>query len=203
MYDGITVERSLLYIEQHQVDKFKTIANSMKEYNDLIADGGLSKDDCWIIAFNIWLLLNAVDEHDIMQSAEKTIYYHANFIILNATIKSNYFKLFKREGSSRKLLYLASLKIANGINQWIYYVLERYDLLSIAEKNRKRSYFDVHLNNCQEVKNFSEEQALFVKASIKELKTTNSFELMLKYCSEQIVVLYGSDTKGKKTIYKN
>ncbi|RKJ60859.1 hypothetical protein D7X33_27335, partial [Butyricicoccus sp. 1XD8-22] len=128
MHDGITVDRSLLYIEQHHVDKFKTIAKSMKEYNDLITDGGLTKDDCWIIAFNIWLLLNADDEHDIMQSAEKTIYYHANFIILNATIKSNYFKLFKRKGLSRELLYLASLKIANGINQWIYHVLESNNL---------------------------------------------------------------------------
>ena len=57
MYNEITVDRSLLYIDQHHVDTFKSLAKKMSQFNFIIEDGGLRKKDAWVIAFNTWLML--------------------------------------------------------------------------------------------------------------------------------------------------
>ncbi|KGR78503.1 hypothetical protein [Ureibacillus manganicus] len=185
MQDIISVERSLLYIQQHHVELFNCTAHEMKEFEYLIKNGGLNENDAWIIAFNIWLLL-IPDKNDIIYSAEKTLYYPANFLIMNELVLNYSFKQFKRNHHQKRTIFIVALSIANGINQWIYLVMEKYNLMDLYERNKARRYFDSHLGNPEEIKILAENQARFVKASVKELKT-NSFNQMIKNCCDEAI----------------
>lgn len=185
MLDEITVERSLLYIQQHHVELFKSTAQEMEEFEYLIEYGGLNKIDAWIIAFNIWLLVSPNNNH-IIYSAEKTLYYPANFLILNALVNNSSFRQLKRYHHSKETIYIASLSIANGINQWIYSIMENYNLMDMHERCKELRYFDSHLGSSEDKIILAENQARFVKASVIELKT-NSFNQMIKNCCEEAV----------------
>lgn len=190
MYKDITVDRSLLYINQHHVDTFKKIANKMDEFSYIVKAGGINQKDAWIIAFNIWLLLFP-DRSHIIQSVEKSLYYSSNFIILNAVIKDpNILILKQRNDATDELLYLTSLTIATGINSWTLYVMEKYNLKYMADKNKKRNYFDAYLGMEEEIKVIIEDEAKFVKALVKELNSTDSFNKMIKNCCENAYSLY-------------
>ena len=185
MKENITVDRSLLYIQQHHVELFTSTAHEMKEFEYLIKSFALKENDAWIIAFNIWLLL-LPDKNDIIYSAEKTLYYPANFLLMNELDLNPSFQQFKRFQHPKRTIFIASLSIANGLNEWIYLVLEKYDLMDIHERGKDRRYFDSHLGNPEDLKILAENQARFVKASVKELKT-NSFNQMIKDCCDEAV----------------
>lgn len=191
MYKEITVDRSLFYIHQHHVDTFQSIAEKMDNFNYIIEDGGIQKKDAWIVAFNVWLLL-LPDKYNIIQSVEKTLYYSSNFIIYNALKENVHFLNFKnRSDATKELYYLASLVIANGLNQWFLDVMNKYDLKDIAEKNNTtRNYFDAHTGTEEEVKQFAEDQARFVKATVKEFNYTNTFDDVLKKSCNVAYFLY-------------
>ncbi len=196
MHDEITVERSLLYIQQHHVDQFKSIADEMKEFDTIIKDGGLRVNDAWIVAFNIWLLF-LPDKNNIIYSAEKTLYYPVNFLLLNALINNSSFQQFKRFQKSADVIYIASLTITNGINQWIYSVMEKYNLMDIYERSKERRYFDAHLGNREEVKLLSENQARFVKASVIELQSDTFNQTIKNSCDEALKIYENSSRKVK------
>lgn len=190
MYREITVDRSILYIEQCHVDKFIELAQEHEAFNHHLKECGLSRKDAWIIAFNIWLLL-LPDECNIIQTAEKTIYYSSNFIILNAIKDNVHFKnLKRRKDRPESLYYLTALKITSGLNEWYGYVMKKYELNDIFKRNKERIYFDSHKGTKKEVQQFLEDQAKFVKAAVKELNSSDSFEKMIKKACDEAFFLY-------------
>lgn len=190
MYKGITVDRSILYIEQEHVDKFIDLAEKHEAFNHHLKEGGVSKKDAWIIAFNIWLLL-LPDECNIIQTAEKTIYYSSNFLILNAIKDNVHFKnLKRRKERPESLYYLTALTITSGLNEWYAYVMEKYELDDIFERNQDRIYFDSHKGTKKEVQQFLEDQARFVKVAVKELNSTDSFNDMIKKACDEAFFIY-------------
>nr|WP_106779939.1 hypothetical protein [Lysinibacillus timonensis] len=191
MHDEITVERSLLYVQQHHVDQFKSIANKMKEFDYLLEEAAFSLNDAWNIAFNIWLLLYYDDQDDdIIPTVGKTLYYPSNFILIDALINQSYFIQLKKHNLSPEMLYIASLKLATGINQWINKLLYENNMVKLLNKMNHGSYFDAHLSSKDEVGKFSDDQTKFVKLTVKELHTSNSFYLMMKNCYEQVFQFY-------------
>ena len=200
MHDEVTLERSLLYIQQHHVDQFKTIAQEMKEFDEIIQDGGLNVKDAWIIAFTVWLHF-LPDKNNIIHSAEKSIYYPANFLLLNALINNPTFKQFKRYQTSPDLIYIASLTLANGINQWIYSIMEKYNLMDSYNRNRDRIYFDAHLGNSEEIQLLAENQARFVKACVIELKTNSYNQTIRNSCNEAIRIYEQFSNSNRNNLY--
>lgn len=189
MYREITVDRSLLYIEQHHVDTFLSIAEKMDEYSYLVKEGGISKEDAWIVAFNAWLML-LPDESHIVQSVDKMLYYSSNFLIYNALKEDIHFQNLKqRSDATPELFYLSSLCIATGINEWILYVLEKYNLSDMINRLKKSKYFDAHKRPENEIQLFMVDQAKFVKAAVMEL-STNSLSEVIKKCCDDAYFLY-------------
>lgn len=193
MYREITVDRSLLFINQSYVDMFVKLAKKYEPFNDLVTEAALNKKDAWIIAFNIWLLLLPDNRH-IIHSAEKTLYYSSHFIILDSLQKNVYFNQFKlREHRPELLFYIAALILASGLNNWIYYVMEKYHLTEVAERNKTRIYFEGHRGNEDEVQLFLEDESKFVKVAVKELHSTDTFDQMIKKCIDEAYKLYRDD----------
>ncbi|MCP1145287.1 hypothetical protein [Lysinibacillus endophyticus] len=189
MYHEITVDRSLFYIEQHHVDTFLSIAEKLKDYSYIVKDGAMPQEDAWIVAFNAWLLL-LPDDHIIIQSVEKSLYYTSNYIIYNALIKDVHFQNLKqRKDATPEFLYIVSLFLASSLNDWILFVMDKYNLSYMAEKNRELKYFDALQGTESEIQDFLKDQSLFVKAAILELKT-DSFSQMLKKCSDDAYFFY-------------
>lgn len=189
MYKEITVDRSLLYIEQHHVDTFQSIAEKMDEYSYLVREGAISKEDAWIIAFNAWLML-LPDEYDIIQSVDKILYYSSNFLIYNAVKKNIHFQnLKKRRDATPELFYLSSLCLATGINEWILFVLKKYNQIDLLNRLKKIKYFDAHKRPEKEIQIFIADQAKFVKTAVKEL-STNSLSVTIKKCCDNAYFLY-------------
>lgn len=192
MYNEVSVDRCLLYIDQHHVDTFKSLAKKMDRFNFIIEDGGLPKRDAWIIAFNTWLLL-LPDKYNIILSVEKTLYYSSNYVILNALLKDVHFnQLKKRSDASDELFYLAALTIATKLNKWFLFIQEKYKLMHISKRNPKISYFDSHKQSEKEIQRFLEDQSHFVKATIKEMNSTDSFLKTIKQACDDAFVIYTS-----------
>lgn len=192
MYNEITVDRSLLYIDQHHVDTFKSLAKKMDRFNFMIEDGGLPKQDAWIVAFNAWLLL-LPDKYNIILSVEKTPYYSSNYVILNELLKDAHFiQLKNRKDASEELFYLAALTLGTKLNKWFLYIQKKYDLMHLKKRNNSISYFDSHKQSDEEVKRFLEDQAQFVKATIKEMNSTDSFQKTIKQACDDAFVIYTS-----------
>ncbi|MEK4284704.1 hypothetical protein [Ureibacillus sp. FSL K6-0165] len=190
MYRKITVERSILYIEQYHVDKFIDLAKQNSQFNYLVKEGALNTIDAWIIAFNIWLLL-LPNKYNIIHSAEKTLYYSSNFVILNALQDNVHFNQLKfRENRPELLYYIMSLQLATGLNEWILRVMIKHDLTYMIERNKKRIYFDAHLGSEDEIQSFLEDQSKFVKAAVKELHSTNSFDRMIRNAIDEAYKVY-------------
>ncbi|MEO4052350.1 hypothetical protein [Solibacillus sp. CAU 1738] len=191
MYTAITAETSLFFIEDDTLAfQFKEIAQKMSMFNNILHAGGVNKEDAWIIAFNIWLMLQP-DEYNIIESAEKTIYYSSNFIIFNA-MKNDYHIKYIRTSTKKtpEFLYLTALNIAEGLNKWIADVMIRENISSILERNRTRSYFKAHMGTDEEVKQFIKDQALFVKAIIPIIANTKEIERLIKKCCDEATFLY-------------
>lgn len=191
MYMGISTETSLFFIEDNTlVNQFIEISQKMDTYIEELNDGGVNRNDVWIIAFNIWLMLQP-DELNIIESAEKSLYYSSNFIIFNA-IKNDYYFKYIRSNNIKKseLIYLTSVFIAEALNQWIAEIMKNENMTDTLERNQIRSYFTTHLGTDEDVKQFLKDQAKFVKAIIPILSTTNQLERMIKKCYDQASSIY-------------
>lgn len=198
MYWEITVDRSILYTEQSHVDHFVSLAKKYSEFNHLVKEGGLNLIDAWIIAFNIWLLL-LPEKYHIIHSAEKTLYYSANFIILNALENNVHFNQLKlRENRPELLYYIISLQMATGLNHWILEVMQKYNLTYLIERNKQRIYFDAHLGTEDEIQTFLEDQSKFVKAAVKEINNTDSFDKMIKQSIDESYKCYNDYLNNSK-----
>lgn len=189
MYKEITVDRSLLYIEQHHVDTFLSIAKEMDEFSYLVKEGGISQEDAWIIAFNAWLML-LPDKHHIIQSVDKMLYYSSNFLIYNAVKDNIHFQNLKhRKDATPELFYISSLYLASGINEWILYVLTKYNQVDMLNRLKINKYFDAHKRTDKELQLFVVDQAKFVKIAVKEL-STNTLSDKIKKCCDDAYFLY-------------
>ena len=189
MYEEITINKSILYIEQHHVDTFKKMARKMENYSYLVKEGGISLMDSWIIAFNIWLLLSP-DDDLLIKTDEASLYYTANILIYNAIQDDTHFQNLKeRTNAAPELYFLSSLILATGLNKWILFVMRKYQLLDIIERTKCRSYFDALNGSEKEIQQFLEDQSQFLKASVQELREC-SFPQMIKKCCDEAYFLY-------------
>lgn len=85
MYEKITINKSIFYIEQHHVDTFKQKAARLDNHSPPLKEGGISLMDGWrwIKTFNIWLLL-LPDDEIMIKMDETSIYYTSNLLIHDA-----------------------------------------------------------------------------------------------------------------------
>jgi len=189
MYEAVTIDKSILYIEQHHVDTFKMMARKLDNYSYLVKVGGLGQMDSWIIAFNIWLFL-LPDDDLLIKTDETSLYYTANVLIYNAFKDDTHFQNLKeRIDATPELFYLSTLFLATGLNKWVLYVMKKYQLLAIFERTKYRSYFDALSGSEDEIQLFLEDQAQFVKAAVQELREC-SFAQMIKKCCDEAYFLY-------------
>lgn len=189
MYEKITIEKSILYIEQHHVDTFKQMATKLDNYSPLLKEGGISLMDGWIMAFNIWLLL-LPDDDLIIKTDETSIYYTANVLIYDAIKDDTHFQNLKeRTDASPELFYLSSLFIATGLNEWILFVMNKYHLHDMRKRSKTRKYFDALNGTDEEIQIFLQDQAQFVKAAVQELRE-GTFSQMIKKCYDEAYFLY-------------
>ncbi|KGR74570.1 hypothetical protein [Ureibacillus sinduriensis] len=181
MYEEITIDNSIFYIEQHHVDTFKQIASKLDNYSPLLKEGGISLLDGWIIAFNIWLLL-LPDDEIIIKTDETSIYYTANLLIHDAIKDDTHFRHLKdRSNAPQELFYLASLLLATGLNEWILFVMKKYRLYDVMKRSQSRKYFNALNDTEKEIQIFLEDQALFVKAAVQELREESFSQMIKKY----------------------
>ena len=189
MYEMIVIDKSILFIEQHHVDTFKKMATKLNNYSCLVKEGGLSKSDGWIMAFNIWLFI-LPDDDLIIKTDEASLYYTANVLIHNAIKDDTHFQNLKhRKDSTPELFYLSSLALATGLNEWILFVMEKYQLKNKATRLEYQNYFDALNGSTEEIQTFLEDQAQFVKAAVQELREC-SFSQMIKKCCDEAYFLY-------------
>lgn len=191
MYTEISAETSLFFLDDDTlVFKFFAMSEKMSKFDIHLNPGGVDVYDVWIIAFNIWLMLQP-DELNIIESAEKTLYYTSNFIIFNAIKKDYHFKYIKtNEIKKPELLYLISVLLAEKLNQWIADIMINANMTDILQRNRTRSYFKSHMGTEDDVKQFIEDQAKFVKAIVPILSTTQQLERIIKKSYDEAVFLY-------------
>lgn len=187
----ITIDKSLMCIQQHHIDAFNSTADKMYEFNYILKESAFAREkDKWNIVFTIWLLL-LPDKHGIIESVEKTLHYSSVFVVLNALKSNSYFQsLRKRSNGTKELNYLASLIIANGIDTWVLKVMEKYNITDIMERNKKHIFFEVHNQPKEEVQIFLQDQATLAKAAIKEIHSSDSFEELIKKCCTDAYTLY-------------
>ena len=75
----------------------------------------------------------------------------------------------------------------------VFIYKDKYELVYITEQNSTINYFDLdnHLEN-GELQQFLEDQAHFVKASIKEMNSTDYFQIAIKQACDEAFVIYTS-----------
>ena len=185
MFNAITVDRSLFFIDETRVDDFKSVANSLKSYYELNLHGALENDDVWTTAFNLWLLLHP-DEMLILEAVEKTFYYSSDYIVYSY-LKDNYHFKFIRNypNLTKELGFLFSIHLTNMLNQyWLKLLLEN-NLEEIVYRNKHQSYFDAHKKDYHNIELFLADQAHFIKILVQDIKNTTHFADIVKSCSKQ------------------
>lgn len=204
MIHKITLERSLMYVEQHHIESFCSMVDKMSAFNYIIKESSIAKEeDLWNIVFTVWLLL-LPDKYGITESAQKSINYSSVFVVLNVLKNDPHFQALKnRSNVTEELNYLSALLIANGMNTWALNVVEKHSMEDIFERNKNRLFFEMHKRSKKEIQIFLQAQVKFVKAAIKELSSTNSFEELVKKCCNDANVLYivhfGKQNNGVKS----
>lgn len=182
MFDSITVDRSLFFITQQQVDDFKELALKLEPYYSLELEGAIFDADVWVTAFNIWLL-SQPDEMLVLESVEKTFYYSSNFIVYDHLKNDYHFNYIRtHEERTEELNFLLSIHITNELNKYWEKLLREHDLADIIEKNRGRSYFDAHHQEGPIMESFVNDQARFVKVLVSDIKSNNTFSRIVKEC---------------------
>lgn len=190
MYSKITIDRSLMYVEQYHIDDFCAIAKEMEKFNGLIENlKTLSEEDAWNVVFNTWVIL-LPDEFQIIHSVEKSIYYSSNFLILDTLKKDKNFQTLKRRSNGKgEFTFLSALKIAIGIGNWALNVMQKYNLQDILEKNKLWISRESH-KKILEMELYLQDQARFTKAIVEEFNTSNSFQEMVRKCCNEAYALY-------------
>lgn len=189
MINKITIERSLMYVQQHHIDTFVEIHGGMSKFWYIIEKHEANaEDDVWNLVFNVWVLLMP-DKSKVIQSVEKSLYYSANYVVLEALMSdANFQNLKKRSNGNETLNFLSAVMIASGIWTWILNVLEKYSLTDIAERNKKRVFHESHKRAESEIEIHLQDQARLTKAVVKEL-STNSFKEKIKKCCNDVYEL--------------
>lgn len=189
MYEEITIDNSIFYIEQHHLDTFKNIARKMEGYGDNLLERSPCCKDGWIIAFNVWILF-LPDDDLFFKLEEKSLYFSSIFIIYEALKVDGHFQSLKHRGdASPELFFLTSLAVAQGITKWISLVAEKYNLPIFSKVYPNRSYFETINRTEVDIKLFLAKESKWVKAIVKELRDC-SFSHRIKKCSDQAYFLY-------------
>ena len=202
MIEAISIERSLFFINQSHVDEFNKLAEQLKGEYSLNLNGAISDDDVWTTAFNIWLL-TLPDEMLVLESVEKTFYYSSNFIIYEY-LKNDYHFNYIRNHSKRsnEICFLFSIHLTNQMNNYWYTLLMEHGLSDIVEKNKSRNYFEAHNDTDQNIENFINDQARFVKVLVQDLKSNDTFKRLVKDCCDKTFAQMASSQQNKSTLTK-
>lgn len=181
MFETITAEKSLLFLKDDVlVNEFKALANQFSQFHTVPQIGIVTPNDVCISAFNIWLLLQP-DEYNILEAAEKTLYYSSNFIILNELRKDHYFKFIKTyPDAAAELHFATAIYLAEALNQWLADILIAEARQDIIIRNRQRSYFEMHTKEEDAVRKFVEDQAAIVKIMMPIITKENILEHLIK-----------------------
>lgn len=190
----ITIDRSLMFVQERHIDRFYSIAEKMEKYCYIIENDKVTPvDDAWNLVFNVWVLL-LPDKFKIIQSVEKLLYYSANFIVLEALESDKFFQVSKkRSNGNEELTFLSALKIAFGLWNWSLYVLDKHNLNDIVERNKMQIYHESHKKTNEEIERYLLDQSRFTKAIVKEMNSTQSFQEVIKKYSNEAYAIYDKD----------
>ena len=83
MYQTISKDRSLFFIDSHHVDSFIALADAVWNEDMPCIPKFLNLEHTWTSIFNIWLLLQP-DEALIVEAFDKSMYYSSNQLLIKA-----------------------------------------------------------------------------------------------------------------------
>ncbi|MCH7321129.1 hypothetical protein LZ480_04425 [Solibacillus sp. MA9] len=192
MYNQITFEHSLFFINEQYVFDFQQLAEKMNPLLKIPIDDTsyYNMKDMWISAFNFWVLLHR-EEEDIIESFDKILYYSSNHIMFNA-LKNDYYINYFRSHPDTTLehIYILSILLTKQINNWYVKILKIANQRPLIKRNQQCHYYLMHLQSKELLQPFMKDQAILVKILIQHLNSSNEFELLVKKCCDEASFFY-------------
>lgn len=192
MVEKIPFQKSLFFLEDDLLStRFEQLADELSQYHDVPTDGFVRQEEIWVGVFNIWLLFQP-DKFILIESAEKTMYYSSNYIILNEIRQDHFVHFIKTHPDiAPQVLFLTALFLTQSLNEWLVDILQKENLESILIRNRSRHYFDAHkIRDDEEIKQFIEDQSHIVKAVMPYIAKEGTIELFVKHSYDKAIAHY-------------
>lgn len=190
MYQNITIEHSLFFINEQYITNFKKIAQKMQPFITVKRADMLNLQDMWIETFNLWLLLHR-EEDNILEASDKTLTYSANYLLLH-TLKNDYQINFFRShtNTTSEHRFILSVILINELSQWFSHYLSEPKNRDLLMRNQKRNYFLMHLQSKEQLQQFMNDQSRLVKLFVHHSTKTNDLERLIKKCCDETHFLY-------------
>lgn len=199
MYNQISLEQSLFFINEQYVSDFKQLAKKMNPLLTISIDDSsyYNTEDMWVSAFNLWVLLHR-EEENIMESFDKTLYYSSNHIMIKALKNDYYFNYFRAHpDTTLEHLYILSILLTKQINNWYVKILKIANQRPLIKRNRQRPYYFMHLKTKEQLQPFMKDQSILVKILIQHLNGSNEFERLVKKCCDEANFFYQDYIKNQ------
>ena len=197
MYQNITIEHSLFFINEQYITNFKKIAEKMQPFITIKNAGTLNLQDMWIETFNLWLLLHR-EEDNILEASTKTLTYSANYLLFH-TLKNDYQINFFRShtNTTSEHRFILSVILITQLSEWFNRFLSESNNQDILLRNQKRNYFLMHLQSKEQLQQFMNDQSRLVKLFVQHSKKSNELERLIKKCCDETRFLYQGLVKNQ------
>lgn len=190
MYNALTIEQSLFFINNQYVEDFKQLAQEMESVITMTELPFLNLEATWCEAFNNWILLQP-DETNIMEDSDKIFYYSSNPIFFGAMKNDYHFNNSQMyPNTTKEHLFILLLLLTENTNVWYDDLLLQHGLRDVLERNKQRDYYSSHLQNRQVLELFMNDQSLIVKALIQLISNTNTLVRLIKKSCDDANFLY-------------
>lgn len=190
MYQTISKDRSLFFIDSHHVDSFIALADAVWVEDMPFIPKLLNIEHTWTSIFNIWLLLQP-DEALIVEAFDKSMYYSSNQLLIKA-LKNDYHFNFLRTTAANtpEQLFIGAIFINNGISSWTADLMTQEGLDDVLNDFQQSNYYDLHNSPLSEVTPFINNQARLVKLLAANLNATPKFSRMIKKQCDEAIFYY-------------
>lgn len=197
MYNQITSEHSLFFIDDSYITNFQQLAENMKSLLTIDEPSYFNTEDMWIAAFNFWVLSHP-EEKNIVQSFDKMLYYSSDQIMIIALKGDYYFNYFRSHpNTTPEYLYILSILLTKNLNSWYVKLLIFNNQRSLIKRTQARHYFLMHLQDKSQLQSFMKDQASFVKILIHHFSHSNEFERLIKKSCDEASFFYQDFIENK------
>ena len=157
MYHQLQLKDSLYIIGEHELRRFKQLANSIVMDVPLTQLSPVQPKDNWGMVFNNWLYCYEQEKRFVMDFSKAEM-YSCNFYCAELFRASEDLKLlFKRYVKTEELCFILSYYLGYELLIWTYELLSSVEQgRSLIQKNYERDYFylmdddSILLNNTHE-----------------------------------------------------